>query len=390
MARFTLKRFTGLETLRSVRPDRLVSLLGRYADYFGARGVDVVPADGDPPDYEGIAGVLLAPDLSTPPGLIDDLFFVDEMATHEGMESLLDAIAQLPAARRGELDTGPDPTPADVAVAVRLYAPEVIERRHAESSIASKRSYQYFSPANGNGTAIGVPDDGQIRKFEAVLDDTFEEMKYGRGTTVRVFDHPDEVCILVVRGDPCARVPSRRGKKSSSEYFRPEAYDVVRYDTTDGTLRVSAGSSRKLYSLYREKIGQYFFGAPGHFEASDFTLDPLRVDGENALVCSDIDGMESVVLREVHYFWGGAENEVEVRKADNIFEALKRRNRTIPDNARIVKAKFQVKFEDSRAPRMITVSSSNKASFVRDADSAAIEVWLEERGFAAKEAGDDV
>jgi len=218
MAKFTLKRFTGLETLRSVHPDRLVSLLGRYAEYFGDRGVDVVPADGDPPDYEGIAGVLLAPDLSTPTGLIDDLFFVDEMATHEGMESLLDAIAGLPAARRAELDTGPDPTPADVAVTVRLYAPEVIERRHAESSISSKRSYQYFSPSNGNAVSSSGPSEDEIRKLESVLDDTFDGMKYGRGTTVRVFEHPDEVCILVVRGDPCARVPSHRTERHRSRH----------------------------------------------------------------------------------------------------------------------------------------------------------------------------
>jgi hypothetical protein len=158
---------------------------------------------------------------------------------------------------------------------------------------------------------------------------------------------------------------------------------VIRYDGKTGELSMNAGSCKKLYDLYREKVGLYFFGDALRFPAgkAKFTLDPLRSDGEDSLVCSDVDGMESVVLKEVQYFWGGPENEVEVRKASNIFSAMKRRNRSIPDSARISKAKFQIKFADSKVPRTVTVSNSNVTSFTRDSDASAVEAWLTKRGF---------
>jgi hypothetical protein len=54
-------------------------------------------------------------------------------------------------------------------------------------------------------------------------------------------------------------------------------------------------------------------------------------------VCSDIEGIEWIRLKEVHFYWGGAEGEVEVRKAKDVFAAYVKRNATFP-RARIIKA----------------------------------------------------
>jgi len=398
MATFTLRRFTSAATLKSIRVDNLIALLGQYAGYFKLHGVTVAapgsvtkpaasaPAveDADEIDYEGIARVLMSPDETTPRALVDDLFFVDEMATHEGMDALCEEIEKLPPEQREQLDPGLAPTPADVAVMVRLHAPDLLESRHAESLLASKRSFQYFQPANRNGIVFQKPSDEQLRHMEEVFDDTFEKMKRGRSSKVFVFERPEEVWMLVRHGDPCKREGAHEASGSSSVYYRPEVFDVLRYDHRTGELSASAGSCKKIYDLYRATIGLHLFGSELHFPAgkSKFTLDPLRVDGEASLVCVDVDGMEEVVLQEIQYYWGGPEHEIEIRKASNLFSALKRRNRTIPDNARITMAKFQVKFADSQTPRKVNITSFNRTSFTRDSDAAAVEAWMVKRGFA--------
>jgi len=45
----------------------------------------------------------------------------------------------LPGLRK-QLELGPDPTPADVAVMVRLHASDILENKHAETLLVSKRS----------------------------------------------------------------------------------------------------------------------------------------------------------------------------------------------------------------------------------------------------------
>lgn len=405
MATFTLRRFTNPATLKSIRTDNLIALLDRHRAYFTGRGVTLASAAGhlrvaEPTvaygsaapkiervngvDYEGIARVLMTPDESTPRGLVDDLFFVDELATPEGMDSLREEIDKLPLARRSRIDLGSDPTPADVAVMVRLHAPDILEHKHAEGLLVSKRSFQYFQPANGKRKPFPTPTDEQLRALEAAFDDAFAKMKRGRNSKIFVFERTDEVWMLVRHGDPCKREGALSADGSSSVYYRPEVYDVLKYDRRTRELCVSAGSSKKIYNLYREKIGLHLFGDEAHFPPGQakFTLDPLRVDGEDSLVCVDVDGMEEVVLKEIHYYWGGPEHEIEIRKASNFFEALKRRNRQIPDAARIVQAKFEVKFTDSKSKRMVSITNANKTSFTRDSDATAVEAWMTKRGFA--------
>lgn len=405
MATFSLKRFAHQETLKSIRPDHLLALLGRHGAYFTRRGVNLAgtgsvlrvaepmasygtavaasePAAGI--DYEGIARVLMTPDETTPRELVDDLFFVDEMSAHENMDALREEISKLPPAQRKKLELGPDPTPADVAVMVRLHAPDILEKKHAESLLVSKRSFQYFQPANGKRKPLPTPTDAQLRTLEGVFDDAFDQMKRGRNTKVYVFERPDEVWLLVRHGDPCKREGALEKSGSSSVYYRPEVFDVIRYDRASGELSINAGSCKKIYDLYREKLGLHLFGDALHFPAgkAKFTLDPLRTDGQDSLVCSDIDGMESVVLKEVQYFWGGPESYSEVLKASDLFAYWTRRNRKIPEKAHISRAKFQVKFSDSKTPRMVAITNSNVTSFSRDGDASAVEAWMAKRGFA--------
>ncbi len=119
-----------------------------------------------------------------------------------------------------------------------------------------------------------------------------------------------------------------------------------------------------------------------------YTLEPLRRRGAAALACTDIPGIEWIKLKEIRFFWGGLGNEFEIRRADDIFEALRSRGRTLPTKARIIWARFHVKFADSWSPRSVVVRPVDSIETARDEDYPIIERWLSERGFV-KEGGSD-
>lgn len=105
----------------------------------------------------------------------------------------------------------------------------------------------------------------------------------------------------------------------------------------------------------------------------------------SCLVCSDIDGLEWVKLRELQFFWGGPYGELEIRRAKDLFLSLQWRNRTIPRSATMVQAKFEVKFAKVKSPRTVTIRPPNIASFTRDSDSVISEMWLASRGFIVRQ-----
>jgi hypothetical protein len=193
-------------------------------------------------------------------------------------------------------------------------------------------------------------------------------------------DAPGEVRFLVQHGQPCKREPSRRGGESTCTFFRPERTDVVIYDLVNNELRVNAGSLAEL-KLYRARFGQHLFSDEAKFVyAEKYTLEPLK-EGEGALSCRDIAGMEQVCLREIEYEWPGGLDHFERHKADDAFQALALLHRSIEREADIRMAKFAVKFEGERRARTVTIRPRNRAEYGRGEQALIIEEWLRARGF---------
>jgi len=234
----------------------LIELLGQHSEYFNARGVVLDTRNGHSLDYDGIAGVLMMPDEQTPRSLIDDLFHIDEMASVDSMDALLDA-----ASKQGVvLDVGSAPTPADVAVQVRLRAPELLEQKHAEQFLVrGKRAFEYFRCAPGVETTYRAPGAADRRAFEQSLGVRLDAMK--RGSTCKLFvsHRTDGVWFLVRRGDPFKREGSIEKGVTTSVYYRPEKYDVIKYDQDVGELSVNAERNKKLVAHYRELFGVLLF-----------------------------------------------------------------------------------------------------------------------------------
>jgi hypothetical protein len=378
MATFSLRRFSCPETLKAVSPERLRDFLRPHQQFLLSRGLKLpASAAEETIDYEGLVRIFIAPDSRTPKDLIDALYFVDELATPEGMDALLDEVhgRGLRLARRS------DQSPADIAVQVWLLDRDILERKHAEQHLTKVRSFECYQMDRGRRPSFQQPSDQLLAALARELDDWFEKKKRGRGTRVFAHQRDDGVWFLVRHGEPFKREESLDGSHASSVHYRPLKYDVLVYAPPIGELRINARSKGEK-QLYRTKFGKYLFGDEDIFPGTEkYTLDPLRELGEDALAPGDIEGIDWIKLREVQFFFGGSPWEIVTRKSDDVFALLKSRNKSFPVGGRIIKATFQVKFSDAKTPRSVVIKPSNIAQYTRDDDSLLVEQWLQARGF---------
>ncbi len=373
MSAFNLKRFTQPEVLRSIRPDRLVQLLGGERAYFAQKGVPLPePGDESDLDYEGLAKVFMQPDIDTPVDLANALYYVHEMAKLEQMEVLQDACE----ANGIALDHDVDASPADVAVQVWLADPDLLERKHAEACVIGRRSFEYFQSAVSPIPALEVPPREALAAIEQDLNSVLQRKKR-LWYRVLAFPKDGATWFLVRHGRPVERKGVVQDGESSTLIFRAEAFHVLAYDGVAGDLRMNADTKGEK-DVYRKTFGQHLFGNERLFlsDAAKYTLAPLRTRGEDSLTCTDIDEMESVTLRHVEFYWGGSLNEVEVRKADDVFATFKAKQRIFPQKVPILSAGFHVKFRDAKTPRAVTVRPPRTTVYTRDSDSAIVEKWL--------------
>lgn len=380
MATFRLRHFSDPHTLRSIEPERLLALLDPHRGFFDGRDYELPAAGGAADlDYPQLVDIFSTPDAGTPKDLLDALFLIDEMSTAEGMDSLLTAAES--AGLDLELAVTDDHSPADVAVQVWLADRDILERKHAEQFLYRPKSFEYFQTNHSVPPTFATPTAAVRQQLERDLDDWFEQKRRGRGTRVFIYSSPEEVRFLIRHGEPFKREESLNGSGVASVCYRPLKYDVLVYDRQLGELRINAQlvGEKKLYC---EKLGQHLFGDSGCFPGTrKYTLEPLREMGADALSCGDVEGIESITLTEVDFYWGGGHGEIEIRKAGDLFAALAAREGHLPTGPRILKAVFKVKFEDSKTPRTVKIRPGNVAEYTRDSDAALIEQWLTLRGF---------
>lgn len=374
MAVYKLARFSKPEVLRRMRPELLIDFLQRHKEHLKNRGIDPEPAAGI--DFDALVKVFMSPDVDYP-DLANELYLVDEMSTTEGMDTLLTEYRR----QRTKLVSQRDSSPADVAVEAFLLDPSLVERKHAESYITRVRAFEHSLAVASPPPRFEAPSDDTVAALERDLDDWFENNNRGRGCRVFVFPQQRQVWFLVHRGEPLTRHGTLANGEPSAVVFRPEKYDVLFYRPSSGELAINA-RPKSVKDLYREQFGKHLFGDPALFLSNGrYTLEPLREGGRQALTCADLDGMDWVRLREIWFWRGGEAREIEIRKADDVFEAFEEQGRSLPARLPISRAKFEVKFSDAERSRMVTIRPPGDLQYTRDSDSAVLEQWLLRRGF---------
>ena len=378
MATFNLRRFAHPDGLKAIAPQHLLAFLEPHQAYFDGRGLKLPPPSAtDGLDYDRLVSVLMDPVPDTPKDLLDALYFVHEMSTEQGMDVLLEETEHNGLSLNGQTD----PTAADVAVQVYLQDKALLERKHAERYLTRPRSFEHYQTKVRSIPSFTPPTSETRRALEHDLDDWFEKKKRGRGSRVFVFPKGDSIWFLVRHGDPLRREGSLDGGRTSSVFYRPEKHDVLVYDPALGELRMHACNKGEK-DTYRREFGRHVFGNEDFFPGTGkYTLEPLRRDGAASVVCTDVDGMDWIRLKEIQFLWGGAEREIEIRKANDIFAALEASGRSMPSKAHIIRASFQVQFTDAKSPRVVTIRPSNIAQYTRDSDADVVEDWLTRRGF---------
>ncbi len=381
MSNLNPRRFSNPDTLKHVGSDLLVRLLSPFRDFLASRDVRLPPAPYyGTLDYDALASVFLTPDTDTPDDLAEILYYMHEMSTANAMDNLLDAISEL----QPPIPVGENPTPADVAVHVWLADPRLLREKHAEQYLVRPRSFVSFVTKTRPVPTYQPPGDDTLSALEASLDAWFERKKRGRGSRVTPHKKDDLVWFLVRHGQPYRREGSIQDGESGSVYYRPEKHDVLIYVPETGELRINAATKGER-ELYRKAFGLHIFGNEDFFPGDGkYTLAPLK-QGRDCLVCSNIDGIDSIVLKEVEFSIPGALWEREIHKADDVFAAFEQRDFVMQDHLKISGAKFKVQFTDADKARMVAIKPPNNAQYGRDEDSVLVEKWLSANHFIIKE-----
>jgi hypothetical protein len=246
MATLNFKRFSHVNELKAIHHESLVRFLAPHASYLGAKGF-TLPLEGssDRFDYEALISLFLSTD-DMPQDLVEALYQVNEMATPEGMQDILERCEDAGV----DLVLGEEPAPTDVAVQAWLQAPEIFERAHNEYQLDRPRSFEsFFNPDRNSVPAIKVPSAVTLKGMEAALTEWFDRKKCGKTVTIHPFERDDGLWFLIRRGEPIKRQGAVLDGKSGSVVYRPEKHDVLVYTPALAELRISpvTKKERELY-----------------------------------------------------------------------------------------------------------------------------------------------
>lgn len=379
---FRLKRFTNVALLR--RFDFLLLLEffesdPRFKKFLMDRGITWT-SDSGAFDFGAVAHVLMSPGADTPEELLDALYFVDNLATPESSDRIVEECA------RAGIDLGGvDYSPEDLALKAWLAAPHILQRIHAEQYRTRPEKFEsYFA---NRPEALGTPAAGVLAALEDDLNEWFDFKKKGRGARVFPFLGDDAVWFLVRHGQRIRREGTvEADQKSGSIFYRPEMFDVLIYYPATGELAIHSQTKGERRA-YCQLFGKHLFGDTRFFcfdnPLSKYTLAPLMSAGREALVCADVAGLEHITLVELHIQRDSDQKDVEIRRADDVFHALADQGRDLAeeDGAMTpVKAKFRIEFTGGKE-RAVVIEPPNTASFDRESDNAIIHDWLGRRGF---------
>ncbi|MHB1459467.1 MAG: hypothetical protein ACYC0V_21360 [Armatimonadota bacterium] len=373
------KCFSHPDALKSVSLEWFIQFLAPHAVYLESRGLKLPDSDWDEClfDYYGLMNILMTQDANMPRDLIDSLYCVHEMATPEGMDCLLDE-----AQAQGIVISDTQSSPFDVAIQLWLRDKNALMRRHAEHFMLDRPStFIYFQVGQALSTFCRELCPDIIRALEKDMDEWFQIRQRGQGCHVFYHTHNNGLWFVVEHGGLFKREGCIQNGESSCIFCRPEIHDLVVYVSSKGELRIHA-SSRTETEIYRTLFGRHLFGDDHHFPVTEkYTLEPLKTLGRKSLVCSDIDGMESVRLIELEYVRDGIFSDCEIHRSSDVFAAFEARREIIPPEAHITKACFLVKFTDSCVPRVVTIRPLNVAKYCREYDYEPVDMWLRMRGF---------
>ena len=116
---------------------------------------------------------------------------------------------------------------------------------------------------------------------------------------------------------------------------------------------------------------------------TQFTLEPLRTDGPEALCTDNLPGIERIRLLLLEVAWENEFLAVTIRQAEDLFGcAAAEEKELIPRGGRLARAIFGFDFAQAAEPVLVELRPPDSLRLGPGGNAALIERWLRERGFA--------
>lgn len=379
---FTPKHVSSPQLLERISQPILLRLLQKYEDYF--RAERVMPPAGGQIDYDRLSLVIASPNEVMPAHLMADLFYWDEVAEMADSDDLIEI------AERHGIEIDFEATTEEMALLVRLDAPDALEDLHAVYHAhgllrKKKRFLSYFAMVDALPT-WSKPTSRQMKRFESDMDDWYDSRKKGRGTRVSLIEKDGAAWFIVRHGETFKRESALDNGQPTLVFYRPEAYDLLIYYHKQGELAIyNEGDSKRERRAYCTYLGKSLFDNPSFFERNDadkYTLEPLRERGRAALDCTDVDGLQSARLTYLRYRFNGDNDHCVTHKANDVFTGLESLDEDIPDGAGLVC--MGVKLTPSTemgGERNVKLYAPNISVYDHERDAELAHRFLTEKGF---------
>lgn len=378
------KRFTNVALLKRFDYPLLREFLSSdpaFVAFLTERGITLTE-NASSFNFELLAQVLMSPGVDTPEHLLDALYFVDSMGVSEYSEQILGACQQIMVDFQGA-----EYSPEDLAMKAWLVAPNILQRIHAEQFRTNVEKFESYFANRTETLGLQAPTPERLAALEEDLNQWFDFKKKGRGARVFPFSCGEAVWFLVRHGQRVKREGTVEANQASgSVYYRPEKFDVLVYYKNTGELAIHADTKGERRA-YCQNFGKHLFGDVNYFRFDDptskYSLEPLIQMGNDALVCSDVPGLKTVALVELHMERNSDQSDLEIRRADDVLRSLGEQGRHLIQETgflTLVRAKFHIQFAQGKM-RTVALEPPNIASFDRESDNVLIQEWLSRRGF---------
>ena len=381
-----MKPYTKPKFFEQIGRTMLARLLERHQAEFTADNVVLPETTLEDPEYYTALSRMSARKPGFPEHFVELLYSIEGLSNAEGRSRLLRAIEQTGL----QVERTQTATDADIAVQVLLVDAVLFAQKHDETRIAAMTTFEYHgcTEAIDRRATFTAPTAKEVGCIKADFDTWLGEERDGdeRVTEIEMHEIEGEFSFLIRRGDSFLRLPTVDGNRFSVRHLRPARDVVVVYNLERDELRIHAKTEREKKKL-RELFGERLFGNPDHFAVrKEFTLNPLRDEGRDALTVTPGQGIDRIVLVEL-LVWSDDDFDLCVRTtAVDLFAYAEANQRdAIPRRGRLMLAGFEVYFTGQPKPRMVYVRDGNKLRLTRHCDAAAVHRWLSAKGFRSPE-----
>lgn len=370
-----LKSLISLSLLEGVSPPLLSRLLQPHVAFLAASGI----ALGDSPAALARLHRLLGRE-GVPEELVDALLQIEALADEDNHDDML---AQAGAdqldlfARAKRLST------ADLAFTIYLDHRDVFQE--AGPTLGAERVTRFVEFCGHDlRPAPALTSKTRRERLVEALQHWFASRHRTGYVEVEIAETPTEFNFHIIHGRPEKRrtVISDDERARTSLSYIPDKHDLLIYDPNTHKLCINAQFAIE-NNFYRRVIGEVYFGDVEHFQPrSVFTGVPIQEEGTAALSVDGVDGLRSVVLRELTI--ERPRHATVFFKGDDLSKELQSKHeREVIRSGTIAQMRFALGLAGRTRALRVEVSLPNTLSYDRRIEPDVVRAFLRKRGFRA-------